>query len=187
VSSNSSGDMIDHGQQFVLQFVEPFYVGSFGTNEFATQFFSIQEQVDSSVVNRLLKSNDWRFRIVGSYFSAIKNYSENVFVIGGYLLKSEFVFANRGYILALASFNCDEARMFVFRYLESVRVLTDYDDSPLYALAAAFFLDRRNGTSFFAGALSSSIAIDRQDFRVVSDRFESDMEFILNLQLESRG
>jgi hypothetical protein len=46
-----------------------------------------------------------RMRIVGAWFSAIKQYTEFEQAIGNLLLRSDVCYAGRGYCLALASFN----------------------------------------------------------------------------------
>lgn len=90
---------------------------------------------------------NWRTRIVGAYFSAIKDYVELEDIIGVHLLKSEVCYAGGGYCLALASFNTEKGIEYLKEYLEYYLTRKDLHFDQRIAMSALYWMDKKNGTN----------------------------------------
>ena len=101
--------------EFIQEWVVPFYMNSPSDSDekVIASFADAANKIDQIIVARLLGDFNWRSRIVGAYFAAIKDYKEFESLIGRSLLKSEVCYAGPGYSLALASFGTDGAKNFL--------------------------------------------------------------------------
>ena len=107
-------------EDFIEKWVMNFYMVSINNldDESFKSFVNASKEITPEVVRQLLGDFDWRPRIVGAYFAAIKNYSELRDIIGVHLLKSEVCYAGAGYALALAIFGDDKSKDYLSLYLD---------------------------------------------------------------------
>lgn len=131
-------------EEFVEKWVIPFYTNSLANSEakVIASFVGAAKKIDQTIVAKLLGDFNWRSRIVGAYFAAIKDYREFELVIGRSLLKSEVCFAGSGYCLALASFATDGAREFLITYLDYYLGRKDLCFDQADAFCALEYLDK---------------------------------------------
>ncbi|QIL74618.1 DUF6000 family protein [Hymenobacter sp. HDW8] len=107
-------------EEFIEKWVLKFYMTSLNKLDAQTMeaFVTASKEVTPDVVRHLLGDFDWRPRIVGAYFAAIKGYTELTDIIGVHLLKSEVCYAGSGYALALATFGGDQSIEYLKMYLD---------------------------------------------------------------------
>src|SRR5690242_3965654 len=77
--------------EFAERWVIPFYMTSLANAKPAViaSFVDAANKIDQMIIAELLGNFNWRSRIVGAYFAAIKDYKELESIIGRSLLKSE--------------------------------------------------------------------------------------------------
>jgi hypothetical protein len=154
VRHKSAFDNLEHFQSetkidaaFIKKWVVPFYMFQPNeTDKFIADFKKIAPELTIEIAKILLGDFNWRTRIVGAYFTLIKNYTELEDIIGTHLLKSQVCDAGTGYCLTFASFNTKKSLAYLKQYLDyylSRKELYFDQDS---AMAAINYLDRRNGT-----------------------------------------
>ncbi|TPE43206.1 DUF6000 family protein [Pontibacter mangrovi] len=143
---------------FVEKFVLPFYnnIGTIGINVelLSRETRSIFDEIDAEVVESLLSYFNWRTRIVGAYFAAIKNIKELEDLIGMLLLKSEVAYTGKVYCMALAEFNNQKSIDFLNQYLDYYLTQKDLWFDQIDAMAALAYLDKLNSTKEFNKHLS---------------------------------
>ena len=124
-------------ENFINKWVVPFYMSSFRnlSKEDEKKFIDIYPEINSEIVAKLLGDFNWRTRIVGAFFSAIKDFSEFEEIIGNHLLKSEVCYAGSGYCLALASFGTSRSVDFLKTYLDYYLTRKDlwFDQHEVFA------------------------------------------------------
>jgi predicted RNA-binding protein with RPS1 domain len=103
-------------------------------------------QIDESLVSRLLAHFNWRTRIAGAYFAAIKNYTQFEEQIGRLLLKSDLCFAATGYCIAIARFNTEQGRNFLKQYLRYYLTKPNLYFEQSFVLQTLLCLDSLNQT-----------------------------------------
>jgi hypothetical protein len=131
--------------EFVQEWVVPFYMNglSHSDDKAIASFVVAAKEIDQTIVATLLGDFNWRSRIVGAYFAAIKDYKEFESVIGRSLLKSEVCYAGSGYSLALASFGTDGAKNFLITYLDYYLGRRDLWFDQADAFCALEYLDKK--------------------------------------------
>ena len=134
-------------QDFVERWVWPFYMSFPGATEFDATFERVHAAVDHCLIVTLLSEGNWRPRIVGAFFAAIKNVGEAEPLIGTLLLRSDVCYAADGYCLALARFNSEGARGCLAAYLDYYLARRDLWFDQGVAMGAVAYLDRANGTN----------------------------------------
>lgn len=155
--SNTSpfDDLVSHSNtteieiDFVKEWVSPFYmtIDRYHELSWVENIKKIKATITPQVTLQLLGDFNWRTRLVGAYFAAVKGYEEQVDVIGTHFLKSEVCCVGHIYALVLAFYNNEKA----IQYLEDY--LSYYLQKPaLYfdqesALQSLFYLDTINKTS----------------------------------------
>ena len=92
--------------EFIDKWVMKFYMVSVARLDDQTfaAFIAAAREVTPDIVKQLLGDFDWRPRIVGAYFAAIKGYEELTDIIGVHLLQSEVCYAGSGYAWLLPCF-----------------------------------------------------------------------------------
>jgi hypothetical protein len=106
--------------EFIDKWVMEFYrvsIARLDDQTFAA-FVQAAQEVTPDIVEQLLGDFNWRLRIVGAYFAAIKGYEEFTDIIGVHLLQSEVCYAGAGYALAFAMFRSERAQDYLKAYLE---------------------------------------------------------------------
>jgi len=135
-------------KEFVDKWVVPFYMVSLNnTDKFISNYNQVNDELNAEIVKKLLGNFNWRTRIVGAYFSAIKDYKELEDIIGVHLLKSEVCYAGGGYCLALASFNTAKGIDYLKEYLEYYLTRKDLHFDQRVAMSALNWTDIQNGTN----------------------------------------
>jgi hypothetical protein len=107
-------------EEFIDKWVMEFYMNSISNpdQETIAKFAAAAKEITPEIVKQLLGDFDWRPRIVGAYFAAIKGYNELRDIIGIHLLKSEVCYAGYGYALALAVFADEKSKTYLSLYLD---------------------------------------------------------------------
>jgi hypothetical protein len=123
--------------EFIDKWVMNFYMVSIANADDQTfaAFVQASKEVTPDVVRQLLGDFNWRTRIVGAYFAAIKGYVEFTDIIGVHLLQSEVCYAGAGYALAFAMFQSERAQDYLKAYLEYYLKQADlwYDQADVLA------------------------------------------------------
>jgi hypothetical protein len=123
--------------EFIDKWVMKFYMVSIARLDDQTfaAFVEAAREVTPDIVRQLLGDFDWRPRIVGAYFAAIKGYEELMDIIGVHLLQSEVCYAGAGYALAFAMFQSERAQDYLKAYLEYYLKRPDlwYDQADVLA------------------------------------------------------
>ena len=130
---------------FIDKWVNPFYQNLF-TNEAESlrkAFQEINNRLTPIIIKKLLGDFNWRTRIVGGYFSAIKEYQEFEDDIGKLLLKSELCYAGSGYCLALAAFETEKSIDYLKKYLNYYLDRKDLYFEQGDAMAALNWIDKK--------------------------------------------
>lgn len=160
---------IEIDKEFIDKWVIPFYmVGLNNTDQFISDFRKVKLDLNIDIAKILFGDFNWRTRIVGAYFSAIKNYVELEDIIGNHLLKSEVCYAGGGYCLALASFNTEKGIEYLKEYLEYYLTRKDLHFDQRIAMSALNWTDKKNGTNEM-----NSFLPKYQDW--VSDKYSQDI------------
>jgi hypothetical protein len=142
----------DLSDEFIDQWVMRFYMVSLASLDEQTfaAFVQAAKEITLNVVRELLGDFDWRPRIVGAYFAAIKGYDELTDIMGVHLLQSEVCYAGAGYALAFAMFQSERARDYLKAYLDYYLKQPDlwYDQADV--LAALHLLDPAEAATYDA-------------------------------------
>lgn len=135
---------------FIKKWVIPFYMASFShlAEEDERKFIEVFPHISSEIVAKLLGDFNWRTRIVGAYFAALKELIEFEEIIGNLLLKSEVCFAGTGYCLALASFGTEKGIEFLKSYLDYYLTRKDLWFDQQEVLAALFWLNKNEAEKY---------------------------------------
>jgi hypothetical protein len=138
--------------EFIDQWVMPFYMVSLARLDDQTfsAFAQAAKTITPDVVRELLGDFNWRPRIVGAYFAAIKGYEELTDILGVHLLQSKVCYAGAGYALAFAMFQRERAQDYLKAYLDYYLKQPDlwYDQADV--LAALHLLDPAEAATYAA-------------------------------------
>lgn len=140
--------------RFIAKWCEPYYLmdPTRLDADIVRRLRSAWNELDESVVLRLLGDFNWRPRIVGAYFVALKGFRFGD-EIGRLLLRSDVCYAGGGYCLALALANDSRGlgylRQYLDYYLHQPQLWFDQGD----AMGAIALLDRLNGTDVLSSYL----------------------------------
>jgi uncharacterized protein DUF6000 len=133
------------------KWVVPFYRVTFRSVEgtFVDALRGVYLEITPSIVELLLTDYDWRPRLTGAFFAALKRFTSTEEHIGRLLLRSDLCFAGKLYCVALTEFNTPNGLNYLKRYLEYylTRPELDYDQGD--AMGAIAYLDAANGTKHF--------------------------------------
>ncbi len=133
------------------KFVSPFYRVSFRSvdGQFINSLKVIYQEITPKTVERLLTEYDWRPRLTGAFFAALKGFDSFEDHIGCLLIQSDLCFAGKLYCVALAEFNSSIGLGYLRRYLEYYLTRPDLDYDQGDAMGAIAYLDAKNGTKIF--------------------------------------
>jgi hypothetical protein len=138
--------------EFIDRWVMEFYMVSIAKldDQTCAAFVEAAREVTPDIVKQLLGDFNWRLRIVGAYFAAIKGYAEFTDIIGVHLLQSEACYAGAGYALAFAMFQSARAQDYLKAYLEYYLKQSDlwYDQADV--LAALHLIDPAEASAYSA-------------------------------------
>lgn len=135
-------------QEFIDQWVLPFYMKiRHPSGSWAEEIKDLKGEITEEVTLNLLGDFNWRTRTVGAYLSAVKNYQNQIDIIGTHFLKSEVCYSGDLYALILAFYNNEKTMEYLDQYL------TYYLQKPhLYfdqenVLETVAYLDQVNKTN----------------------------------------
>jgi hypothetical protein len=133
------------------KFVSPFYRVSFRSvdDQFINSLKAIYQEIKPATIERLLTEYDWRPRLTGAFFAALKSFASFEDHIGRLLVRSDVCFAGKLYCVALTEFDSPTGLNYLRKYLEYylTRPELDYDQGD--AMVAVAYLDAKNGTKIF--------------------------------------
>lgn len=140
---------------FVKKWTVPYYmeIASYGNSNWIDQVKEIKSEITKDVCLNLLGDFNWRTRLVGSYFAAVKDYKELIGIIGTHLLKSEVCCVGHIYALTLAFFNDENCIQYLNKYLSYYLTKPSLYFDQKFVMEAVLFLDKENKTDYFSGHL----------------------------------
>lgn len=135
--------------EFCDQWVSPFYLDFLGLHFFKPEFEAdlgrVYAAIDQKIIEALLSEFNWRPRIVGGHFAALKNICCVEHWVGTLLLRSDVCFAADGYCVALARFNSESSRQYFADYLDYYLTRKDLEFDQGTVIGALGYLDHLNG------------------------------------------
>jgi hypothetical protein len=136
-------------QEFVNKWVIPLYMKIRHTddNSWVDYIKQLKNEITEEVTLALLGDFNWRTRIVGAYLSALKNYENQIDIIGIHLLKSEVCYAGDLYATILAFYNQPKTLEYLNQYLEYYLQKPELYFDQESVLEAVAYLDTVNRTS----------------------------------------
>ncbi len=139
-----SEEALDAG--FIAKWVRPFYMADLvHPDELTTKALATAwQEIDESLALRLLSEFNWRPRLVGAYFVALKRMNEHEDLVGRLLLRSDVCDAGRGYCLALARLGTPAGLDYIKRYLDYYLTRTELWFEQSDAMAALAYFDHQN-------------------------------------------
>jgi hypothetical protein len=173
--------------EFIDKWVLEFYRISLATldDQTFTAFVQAAKEVTPEVVKQLLGNFDWRLRITGAYFAAIKGYEEFTDIIGVHLLQSEVCYAGAGYALAFAMFQSERAQDYLKAYLDYYLTQPDlwYDQADV--LAALQLLNPAEAATYLVGW--QAYTADKPNHRLENtiDRLKKSRQTVERIRLAS--
>lgn len=137
-------------KDFLEKWVFPFYMSDFSNlnSRQTNDLIEVYSEITNDVIEKLLGDFNWRTRIVGAYFSALKKSIDFEETIGNHFLKSEVCFAGRGYCFALATFETDKSKNFLKKYLDYYLLQKDLWFEQGEAMAALDWLDKMDAENY---------------------------------------
>jgi len=133
-------------KEFCLKWVTPFYMTSPSDDVFREYYAKLHAEINAVITRQLLAEFNWRPRIVGGYFAAIREFRNLETQIGNLLLRSDVCYAASGYCIALAAFNSEASLQYLKRYLDYYLKKKELCFDQSDCMAAIAFLDKKNGT-----------------------------------------
>jgi hypothetical protein len=135
-------------EAFAAKWVHPFYLLNLWMDsaQFISALRPVLAEISTEVISTLLDQLDWRPRLVGGYFVAIKKQSRFEDQIGSLLLRSDVCYAALGYSLALARLNSRISIRYLYSYLEYYLTRHDLWFDQSIVMAALGYVDATNQT-----------------------------------------
>lgn len=137
-------------ESFITKWCVPFYmeIGNVYDTGWVDNIKSVKGSISPEICSALLGEFNWRPRLVGAYFTAVKGYEELIDVIGVHLIKSELCCVGFTYALVLAFFNNQKAIQYLRTYLDYyLTTVLPFDQR--YIAEAVLYLDKKNETDLF--------------------------------------
>ena len=139
----------DHA--FIERWITPFYqhcLGEFQSLERPLR--SVYHEIDEPLVASLLTFFDWRPRLTGAIFAALRRLTPLADHIGRLLLRSDLSDAGNGYCLALVRFGTPACATYLHTYLDYYLRQPDLYFDQGMAMAALTHLDAVHETNHAA-------------------------------------
>jgi hypothetical protein len=129
---------------FIKKWAVPYYmaIGSYADTSWINAIKEIKNEITTDVCLALLGDFNWRTRLVGAYFSAVKGYTEFIDIIGVHLLKSELCCVGHIYALTLAYFNTEKSIQYLNTYLDYYLTRPELHFDQKIVMEAMLFLDQ---------------------------------------------
>ncbi len=137
--------------EFIRKWAVPFYmeIGKYGDNNWIEQIKQIKEEITVDICLSLLGDFNWRTRLVGAYFAAVKGYRQLIDIIGVNLLKSEVCCVGHIYTLTLTFFKTDKSVEFLNKYLDYYLTTPSLYFDQKTVMEAFLYLDKTDNTETF--------------------------------------
>jgi len=136
---------------FIERWIRPFYqhcLGAFQSLEGPLR--PVYGTIDEPLVRSLLAFFDWRPRLTGAIFAALRRLTALTDQIGRLLLRSDLSDAGTGYCLALARFDTPASATYLHTYLDFYLRQRDLYFDQGMAMAALTYLDAAHETNHAA-------------------------------------
>jgi uncharacterized protein DUF6000 len=144
---------------FIKSWVIPFYMklgsDSYAAPDWIKSVEDIKDNITQAVCLSLLGDFNWRSRLVGAYFAAVKGYIDLIEIIGTHLVKSEVCCVGHIYALTLAFFNNEKSAHYLNEYLGYYLKEPALNFDQKRIVEAILYLDKINGTSVFDAYIES--------------------------------
>ena len=142
---------------FIKKWVVPYYmeIASYDSSKWVDQIKEIKAEITKDVCLNLLGDFNWRTRLVGFYFAAVKDYKELIDIIGTHLLKSEVCCVGHIYAVTLSFFNDENCIGYLNKYLDYYLTKPSLYFDQKFVMEALLYLDKQNRTEYFEKHLSS--------------------------------
>lgn len=139
-------------EDFIRKWVIPYYmeIASYGNDEWINSIKNIKQEITKDISLSLLGDFNWRTRLVGSYFAAVKDHTDLIDIIGTHFLKSEVCCVGHIYALTLAFFNNEKSIYYLNTYLDYYLTKPNLYFDQEYAMEALLYLDKINGTKLIS-------------------------------------
>jgi len=136
-------------KEFISKWVIPFYmeIGNYYDDSWVEAVKQISKEITQDTTLKLLGDFNWRTRLVGAYFSAVKGYKEQIEIIGTHFLKSEVCCVGHIYALVLASYNEEKTLHYLTTYLDFYLQKPELYFDQENVLKTVAFLDKKNNTN----------------------------------------
>ncbi|WP_312902265.1 DUF6000 family protein [Chryseobacterium taichungense] len=136
-------------KEFTDKWVLPLYMKIRNKHDLSwvDYLLELKNELTEDVTLTLLGDFNWRTRTVGAYLSVLKNYKNQIPIIGVHLLKSEVCYAGDLYALILAYYNTPETIEYLHKYLEYYLQKPELDFDQEAVLEAVAYLDVINKTN----------------------------------------
>lgn len=136
-------------QEFINKWVIPLYMKIRNTNdnEWVEYLKQFKDEITEEVTLTLLSDFNWRTRTIGAYLSALKNYEDQIDIIGIHLLKSEVCYAGDLYAMVLAYYNTPKTIEYLNTYLDYYLQKPELYFDQESVLEAIAYLDMVNNTN----------------------------------------
>lgn len=137
---------------FMKKWAVPYYmeIASYADKKWIDSIKEIKSEITADTALFLLGDFNWRTRLVGSYFTAVKDYSDLIDIIGTHLLKSEVCCVGHIYALTLAFFNNEKTIHYLNTYLDYYLKKPSLYFEQKYVMEALLYLDKVNTTDNFS-------------------------------------
>ncbi len=153
-------------QEFINKWVIPLYMKIRNTNdnEWVEYLKQFKDEITEEVTLTLLGDFNWRTRTVGAYLSALKNYENQIDIIGIHLLKSEVCYAGDLYAMVLAYYNTPKTVEYLNKYLDYYLQRPDLYFDQENVLETVAYLDIINQTGHLSRHLNEwNIMLEKRD------------------------
>lgn len=173
----------------LVQWSGPLYL-RFPSEEARTFLREHLHEVDTTLVASLLTTLNWRTRIAGAYYVALREMHDFEDWLGKLLLRSDVCFAGEGYSLALAMLSSDRSVEYLKTYLRYYLAQPHLYFDQGSALAALMHIDKLRGTNHHQEHLSawSDFVHDKPNWKLDGEiaRFNERIDFINIVRSESQ-
>lgn len=141
--------------EFTNKWAVPFYmkIGAYDDSNWIEAIKQIKSEITPDICLQLLGDFNWRTRLVGAYFAAVKGYTNLIDIIGVHLLKSEVCCVGHIYALVMAFFNTPKCRDYLTKYLGYYLTTPHLYFDQEKVMEAILYLDKVNGTDIFSEQL----------------------------------
>jgi hypothetical protein len=136
----------DPPRDFIEKWVQPFYMLNLwkDLDAFVAAVRQVAPELNEAVTAELLSYFNWRPRLVGAYFVAVRRFASFEEQVGRLLLRSDVCDAGLGYCAALACLNSPASVAFLEEYLDYYLTRADLWFDQGVAMAALGYLDQQN-------------------------------------------